>query len=743
MSKNCDNSTTEPQGYRITNNVCNDPELMRQLFTAARSGSKVVILEVVRLMPKFPIQFLPDALEVLCTHLTDAKIPPAGPPLSDPSVISMDTHSSLMALHGIVGAQPHIRSNKVLQQILVRAWEANGIVNWIRHFHKIVDLPELLMKSKKVMGKVVSYSLMTFAHLAGQHRSIVIDDESRLFEMVIENWYRGEDWYEQVSPDSADPSYMLTSSVALRAVIAAYGDRKDARDLILHRYAEQNINRICGEAINRLRWAVDAMPFNIEHFTAEISTICTLMGGSSPARLEQLRSLTCHPVQLALETKTEILPLAIKGVSLVVDNLKLSNTANGIAYIAATSTFSVILDILVSKIAISACIQALRFGFLESYVRCAIALPDIASRSSDGHTAMCYLLTAVITCQLVYYSVIYAAGDALKSLKAEHLEEINELKKTPCFYEHWMMFENVVFERMISKRLYERLCPSGPSQIQCSHCMKVDGKVALLKCAGCMTLYCSKACQTSAWKLGGHRIHFVEPDSDICSGLFLSRHDSEFLNALATADVRRHQNSLSGDVMAKCLQNKISIYDIAYTIHYAKQFSEPFIIIENAADLLANEDLDTSRSLHAHLTATDGSRQTLIRIITTTGANELHSATVTRYHLVPQSDLFGVPFKGRELNRHEVRMCASDSTGKLLRRTWDETDEVISRLEIGFRAEWSKEIDGRKVHLFDQIDRIITHLIERNWDLSDYVPSNNDPPSSSRRSRKKKCNHYT
>ncbi len=103
-------------------------------------------------------------------------------------------------------------------------------------------------------------------------------------------------------------------------------------------------------------------------------------------------------------------------------------------------------------------------------------------------------------------------------------------------------------------------------------CKKEKQETSLFKCAGCkITVYCSKECQKSSWKTGGHRSDCLQVQKSEHSAYFLyfvpSEHSSReltrqmciieiselgltfgalrFLNFVSIAELRRHMPGVS------------------------------------------------------------------------------------------------------------------------------------------------------------------------------------------------------
>ncbi|KAF9042001.1 hypothetical protein BDZ89DRAFT_1090120 [Hymenopellis radicata] len=75
-------------------------------------------------------------------------------------------------------------------------------------------------------------------------------------------------------------------------------------------------------------------------------------------------------------------------------------------------------------------------------------------------------------------------------------------------------------------------------------CQKIDEKNNFQKCAGCQTtLYCSKACQTLAWKEGGHKSMCKMKQQERREGKLqsITKSDSAFFHDLATRDAFHHR----------------------------------------------------------------------------------------------------------------------------------------------------------------------------------------------------------
>ncbi|EEB91557.1 hypothetical protein MPER_10063, partial [Moniliophthora perniciosa FA553] len=106
-------------------------------------------------------------------------------------------------------------------------------------------------------------------------------------------------------------------------------------------------------------------------------------------------------------------------------------------------------------------------------------------------------------------------------------------------------------------------------------CQKADKKNTFQKCSGCHTsLYCSKECQTIAWKEGGHKVMCKLKQQERREGKHqaISRSDAAFFHDLAIRDARHHLPHLQR--MAKNEYPNVKLHDLSLLSDYEKLLPE-------------------------------------------------------------------------------------------------------------------------------------------------------------------------
>ncbi|KAJ6585582.1 hypothetical protein B0H19DRAFT_1368857 [Mycena capillaripes] len=180
-------------------------------------------------------------------------------------------------------------------------------------------------------------------------------------------------------------------------------------------------------------------------------------------------------------------------------------------------------------------IQSVGADFLLAW---ADASPHFAQLDEEDYGMVTSLLMQTLPMYLVYRSVIQAVEQGMRRLGPQQLERIN----SSIAKNVWMDFRKLAEER--SMVVVHAAAVKGKAAT-CDNvkCHKIDAKNTFRKCGGCSTtLYCSKECQTIAWKEGGHKAMCKMKQRERLEGksLAISKSDIAFFHHLAVRDARHH-----------------------------------------------------------------------------------------------------------------------------------------------------------------------------------------------------------
>ncbi|KAJ6453089.1 hypothetical protein C8R45DRAFT_1039529 [Mycena sanguinolenta] len=164
--------------------------------------------------------------------------------------------------------------------------------------------------------------------------------------------------------------------------------------------------------------------------------------------------------------------------------------------------------------------------------------PHFARLDEEDYEMVCSLLKKTLPTYLVYRSVIQATDEGMRRFKAEQLNRVN----TSIAKDIWVDFQKLAEERRFV--VLQAVAVKGKAAT-CDNvqCHKVDAKNTFRKCGACSTtLYCSKECQTIAWKEGGHKAMCQMKRQERLEGKSqaITKSDAAFFHHLSTRDARHH-----------------------------------------------------------------------------------------------------------------------------------------------------------------------------------------------------------
>ncbi|KAJ7160279.1 hypothetical protein C8R46DRAFT_1001507 [Mycena filopes] len=164
--------------------------------------------------------------------------------------------------------------------------------------------------------------------------------------------------------------------------------------------------------------------------------------------------------------------------------------------------------------------------------------PHFSRLDEEDYELVSSLLTRTLTTYLVYRSVVQAVDNGMQRLGQEQLQRIGSSKAKKA----WMDFRKLAEERVFVL-VHASAIKNKAAACDNVECHKIDAKNAFSKCGGCSTtLYCSKECQTIAWKTGGHKAMCKMKQRERLEGKSqaISKADIAFLHVLTARDARHH-----------------------------------------------------------------------------------------------------------------------------------------------------------------------------------------------------------
>ncbi|KAJ8454929.1 hypothetical protein ONZ45_g19115 [Pleurotus djamor] len=193
-------------------------------------------------------------------------------------------------------------------------------------------------------------------------------------------------------------------------------------------------------------------------------------------------------------------------------------------------------------------ISAIQSGLMQAFLECSPLLSDL-DNPADRYMILA-LFKDIIPKYMVYRSVIQVVDGAMQ--KVEATPAAHWVLDTPA-KEVWLRFKNLASERMT---VVNRITAIKGNEIKtCDNvnCQKIDLKNNFRKCGSCSTsLYCSKECQSIAWKEGGHKTTCQLKVQERLEGKnqSISKADIAFFHSVTIEDLGDHL-SLLKEIAAK------------------------------------------------------------------------------------------------------------------------------------------------------------------------------------------------
>ncbi|KAJ7256876.1 hypothetical protein B0H12DRAFT_1015743 [Mycena haematopus] len=239
-----------------------------------------------------------------------------------------------------------------------------------------------------------------------------------------------------------------------------------------------------------------------------------------------------HPLRLGL-LRAGVIPLVTHAAETLTRAL---DASGNLAFMdGIVSSFTYLYNCLPSTEGFTWVTQSLTADLL---VALADFSPHLGRLDEEDYDMMCSLLKKTLPTYLVYRSVVQATDEAMRRVGAEQRKRIN----SSMVKDLWIDFQKLAEERhwVVLQAVAVKGKAATCDNVQCH---KVDAKNTFRKCGACSTtLYCSKECQTMAWKEGGHKAMCKLKQQERLEGKSqaISKSDAAFFHHLFTRDARHH-----------------------------------------------------------------------------------------------------------------------------------------------------------------------------------------------------------
>ncbi|KAJ7633453.1 hypothetical protein DFH06DRAFT_692500 [Mycena polygramma] len=139
--------------------------------------------------------------------------------------------------------------------------------------------------------------------------------------------------------------------------------------------------------------------------------------------------------------------------------------------------------------------EALQCGLLQVMLICGYQPPE-----STAHAHLKFFLEAILSMSLMYHTVVHDVEGALSDVEdAVHRAPLANT-------EMWQNFLDLARERVAILKSMDTSDLVRPAACDNIECGSIDARPNFKRCSGCKsTYYCSKQCQITDWRHGGHR----------------------------------------------------------------------------------------------------------------------------------------------------------------------------------------------------------------------------------------------
>ncbi|KAJ7861827.1 hypothetical protein B0H14DRAFT_2741409 [Mycena olivaceomarginata] len=464
-----------------------------QVLEKARRGSIPDLKDLANLWQEVPDLRLVSLgiLEVFFLHLS------ADTAFADPSEANERTPTAERAFYALFGLSksgdcflpgtPHHRNPAVL-----KAWP--GIFKWSAFFYKtrVTSLPPRPAEGRRSAMDIISRVWYCFTRAEGLREAIAATKGT--IEIATHLWLLDDD----VPQSSPNIVAIPCAAAALDAILTAS-------------------SKI---AMSRTRTALSRRTL----VPVEITIYLDLLGHLSYGRN--------HPLRIGL-LHAGAIPLCTRAAG---DLARALGSGGDVALLdGIVAAFGYLVNCLQSTEGFTWVVQSLTADLLLAL---ADASPHFSRLDAEDYDMVSSLLKEMLPTYLVYRSVIQAVDEGMRRLGAKQQKKID----ASIFRDVWIDFQKLALERHFV--VMQAVAVKGRAAT-CDNveCHKVDAKNTFRKCGGCSTtLYCSKECQTLAWKQGGHKTMCKMKQRERLEGKSqaISKSDAAFFHHLSIRDARHH-----------------------------------------------------------------------------------------------------------------------------------------------------------------------------------------------------------
>ncbi|KAJ7704983.1 hypothetical protein B0H17DRAFT_920622 [Mycena rosella] len=458
--------------------------------------------------PQIPELLSLGILDVFFHHLDADKA------FTVPSIANERSSASECAFYALVGlckasdyllpGAPHHRDPAIL-----KAWP--GIFKWSAFFFttRVTSTVPRPVEGRRSAMDVIATAWFCLVRAEGLREAIAATQGT--VEIATKLWL-----LDDVVPHSG-PQFMNIPCLAA-ALDAVLVDRPATdRALTIGGGTADTLAKV---AISRARGAIGRTPLD----PTQLAIYFDLMGHLSRG--------WDHPLRYAF-LQAGVIPLCTRAAGTLGRALSVGGSPGLLD--GMVSAFGYLANCLESTEGFTWVAQSVAADLLLAFADCC---PHFAQLDPEDYDMVCSIFSTTLPKYLVYRSVVQSVDEGMRRLRAPQLKQISAsiAKKV------WTDFRRLADERNLVV-MHAAAIKGKAATCDNVKCHKIDVKNAFRKCGGCSTtLYCSKDCQTVAWREGGHKDMCKLKQRERLEGKSqaISKSDVAFFHHLATRDARHH-----------------------------------------------------------------------------------------------------------------------------------------------------------------------------------------------------------
>ncbi|KAJ7133445.1 hypothetical protein C8R44DRAFT_23723 [Mycena epipterygia] len=478
----------------------------KQILNNARRGSMPDLIDLANFWQEVPELLSLGILGVFFHHLSSDKA------FTVPSVANDRSPAAECAFYSLVGlckagdcllpGAPHHRDPAVL-----KAWP--GIFKWSAFFFTTRVTSTTPIEGRRSAMDVIATAWFSLVRAEGLREAIAgtqgtVEIATRLWLLDDAIPYAGPKSMESPTLAAALDALLVDRSTTDRA-LAAGGGKADA---------------IAKVAMSRAKNAITCTPLDPTQIAIYFDLLSHFSRGWD------------HPLRYAL-LQAGVIPLCTRTAGMLGRALSAGGSPGLID--GFVSAFGYLANCHESTEGFTWVVQSVAADLFLTFADCS---PHFARLDAEDYDMVCSILSQILPKYLVYRSVLQAVDEGLRRLGPPHQKRIASSRAKKV----WIDFQVLAEERCMVV-VHAAAVKGKAATCDNVKCQKIDVKNAFRKCAGCSTtLYCSKECQTLAWKEGGHKTMCKMKQRERLEGKAqaISKSDVAFFHHLATRDARHH-----------------------------------------------------------------------------------------------------------------------------------------------------------------------------------------------------------